>query len=140
MGVLLWISCFYIVSGSISLTQRVGVSNPSEEESETLGIRKWQEEVKSGSFTEIVLEEEKLTRYIQQGSGMIEIKSNDEMEILVIQSGMLLEVEGKASLSWTANGNVIVKTPSNQECKNSSNKRNTYHVLLLLFFGAWIAA
>jgi len=86
-------------------------SVPSQERCVELGIRDWPQTTKSGeSWSEEVQEGQNLTRYILQGSGTVSVNSvNKKFNV-----GVLLEVEGPASLEWkrdASSDSVIILTP-----------------------------
>lgn len=96
---------------SSALYARTEFSFPSQERCVELGIRDWPQTTKSGeSWSEEVQDGQNLTRYILQGSGTVSVNSvNKKFNV-----GLLLEVEGPASLEWKrddSSDSVIILTP-----------------------------
>ena len=84
---------------------------PSQQESVELGIREWPQQTKSSpSWTEQASDGQTLTRYILQGSGSVSVNEESPKKFNV---GMLMEVEGPASLEWQKDDgdDVIILTP-----------------------------
>lgn len=98
---------------SASVTSLAAVSPkysmPSQEESESLGIREWPQQTKTSAWKDEVSEDQTIVRYILQGSGTLYVDGSNAK----FNTGMLVEVEGPATLEWDKNDgeDVIILTP-----------------------------
>mmetsp|Transcript_6470 Transcript_6470/g.7433 ORF Transcript_6470/g.7433 Transcript_6470/m.7433 type:complete len:190 (+) Transcript_6470:142-711(+) len=85
---------------------------PSQEESVELGIREWPQTTKNDeAWSEQAAEGQTLVRYILQGSGTVTIDNDVEKPF---NTGLLIEVEGPASLEWkkgAMSDPIIILTP-----------------------------
>lgn len=83
---------------------------PSQEESVDLGIREWPQQTKSSSWDEEAKEGQTLVRYVLQGSGSVTVNGQAAKKFM---TGMLMEVDGPASLQWNKDDgeDVILLTP-----------------------------
>ena len=90
-------------------------TNPTQEQSVELGIREWPQQTKTQSnWEEEVKDGETSIRYILQGSGDLTIDGEKPKNF---STGMLIEINGPASLSWTKKGkdDVIILTPGYEQ-------------------------
>mmetsp|Transcript_10899 Transcript_10899/g.25817 ORF Transcript_10899/g.25817 Transcript_10899/m.25817 type:complete len:233 (-) Transcript_10899:366-1064(-) len=112
------------------------VSVPSQAECETLGIREWPQQSKTGSWTETVKPGSSLVRYVLEGSGSLAILGGNEAiassssssssfssSPIAVSPGTLVEIEADADegsdvrLAWTTSNDaeMILLTPGFEE-------------------------
>eukprot|EP00537_Pseudo-nitzschia_pungens_P014336 CAMPEP_0172384682 /NCGR_PEP_ID=MMETSP1061-20121228/2419_1 /TAXON_ID=37318 /ORGANISM="Pseudo-nitzschia pungens, Strain cf. pungens" /LENGTH=231 /DNA_ID=CAMNT_0013113395 /DNA_START=65 /DNA_END=760 /DNA_ORIENTATION=+ len=112
------------------------VSVPSQAECETLGIREWPQQSKTGSWTETVKPGSSLVRYVLEGSGSLAILGGNEATAssssssssfssspIAVSPGTLVEIEADADegsdvrLAWTTSNDaeMILLTPGFEE-------------------------
>jgi hypothetical protein len=91
---------------------RVQVSRPSSDVAAAQGIREWPQQTKGGSWREDSEDGELLTRYVLEGTGTVEIQQDGNARSFPLAPGTLVEVDGKAALSWTTSSpEMIILTP-----------------------------
>ena len=123
----------------------VDLQTPSPEEATALGIREWPQQVKSKgtSWSESVEPDRTVLRYILDGTGTVEIHPSLVQEeettttrmtrttrrttsspprtptavrlVVKVQTGNLIQVQGPATLHWTAQEEIILLTPGFEE-------------------------
>ncbi|KAL3899793.1 MAG: hypothetical protein SGARI_006382, partial [Bacillariaceae sp.] len=95
------------------MAANVNVSQPSSDAAAAQGMREWpQQTKKKGTWLEDCEDGELLTRYVLEGAGTVEIAQDDNSKSYKLSPGTLVEVEGKAALSWTvASSEMIILTP-----------------------------
>ena len=81
-------------------------------EAADMGIRDWPQQAKQGQWTESCGEGQTLVRYILDGKGTVEINDDPPKPVA---PGTLVEVDGEASLTWSAATELIVLTPGFEE-------------------------
>eukprot|EP00536_Pseudo-nitzschia_multiseries_P001448 jgi/Psemu1/283022/fgenesh1_pg.18_\ len=70
----------------------ITITVPSQTECETLGIREWPQQSKTGSWTETVASGTGLVRYVLEGSGSVRIAGAQQQAVRV-GPGTLVEIE-----------------------------------------------
>ena len=96
----------------------VQVTAPSPDEAAEMGIRDWPQQLKKGVWDEIVAEDRTVIRYVLDGTGSVEIIAGESeaTQTAKVGPGTLVEVTGKASLSWKIDTNeMIILTPGFEE-------------------------
>ncbi|VEU33661.1 unnamed protein product [Pseudo-nitzschia multistriata] len=101
---------------------RTELSVPSQAQCESLGIREWPQQSKSGSWTEAVAPGNSLVRYVLEGSGSLEIVTDGETERQSVRPGTLVEIESSESsgvqLEWACDAScpeMVLLTPGFEE-------------------------
>jgi hypothetical protein len=98
----------------LAMAANVRVSFPSSDDAASMGIREWPQLTKRGSWEEKSEEGTTLTRYILDGSGTLDIieVNKGEGATQTLKPGTLIEVKGKAVLSWRCTSSeMIILTP-----------------------------
>jgi hypothetical protein len=121
----------------------ISVTTPSSDAAAEMGIPEWSQQLKEGSWEETSSEGQTLVRYVLDGNGVLEIDTADHKypkRTTNLTPGTLVEVSGDASLSWSAEGEMIILTeiiltPGFEE----GNKSLAYAVAAILIFGALLA-
>jgi hypothetical protein len=114
----------------------VSVTSPSPDDAAAMGIRDWPQQLKKGSWEEKSNEGQTLVRYVLDGTGVLEIETDDLPKTTnKLSSGTLVEISGESSLSWRADGEMIILTPGFEE----GGKFIGVILVMLLTFGALLA-
>jgi hypothetical protein len=114
----------------------VSVTSPSPDDAAAMGIREWPQQLKKGSWEEKSNEGQTLVRYVLDGTGVLEIETDDLPKTTnKLSSGTLVEVSGESSLSWRADDEMIILTPGFEE----GGKFIGVILVMLLTFGALLA-
>jgi hypothetical protein len=114
----------------------VSVTTPSPDAAADLGIRDWPQQLKKGSWSEASDPGQTLVRYVLDGTGTVEIESNQSSKSSVLGPGTLIEVTGEAHLSWEASSSeMILLTPGFEE----RGKLLGVAALMVIVCGALIA-
>lgn len=115
----------------------VSVTNPSPDDAAEMGIRDWPQQLKEGTWDEETREGQTLIRYILDGTGVLRTEADDlGQNSYQLTPGTLVEVTGKASLSWRANEKLIILTPGFEE----GGKFIAVLAVMLLTFGALLGS
>lgn len=130
-------------ASSVILYYSTKISNPSQDESEILGIREWPQQSKTKDWSEKATDNQPLIRYILKGSGSLIIVDDDEDSDTIVKktkfsTGNLIEVDGPCSLKWTIDDdcdNIILLTPGFEQGKLFLGAI----VAMMVMFGALIS-
>lgn len=115
----------------------ISVSSPSPDEAADMGIRDWPQQLRKGSWEETSNEGQALVRYVLDGTGVIEIESGVSPKTTSkISPGSLVAVSGEATLSWRADGEMIILTPGFEE----GGKFLGVVAVMLLVFGVLLSS
>ena len=115
----------------------VRISLPSSDDAASMGIREWPQVTKTGSWQEESTDGKTLTRYILDGSGTLNIQDDSSnTRTTQLKPGTLIEVEGKAVLSWKCTSSeMIILTPGFEE----GNVFIAFGLVVVVLFGSLIA-
>jgi hypothetical protein len=115
----------------------ISVTTPSSDAAAERGIREWSQQLKKGSWEETSSEGQTLIRYVLDGNGVLEIDSaeSSRKRTTNLTPGTLVEVSGDASLSWSAEGEMIILTPGFEE----GGKLLGVAAAAIVIFGALLA-
>jgi hypothetical protein len=114
----------------------VSITTPSSDAAVQMGIREWPQQLKKGSWDETSAEGQTLVRYVLDGEGILEIEAAESPKRTTnLTPGTLVEVSGDASLSWRAEGEMIILTPGFEE----GGKFLGVAVAVIIIFGALVA-
>jgi hypothetical protein len=120
----------------------ISVTTPSSDAAAEMGIPEWSQQLKEGSWEETSSEGQTLIRYVLDGNGVLEIDTAESSpkRTTNLTPGTLVEVSGDASLSWSAEGEMIILTeiiltPGFEE----GNKSLGVAAAAILIFGALLA-
>lgn len=130
-------------ASSVILYYSTKISNPSQDESEILGIREWPQQSKTKDWSEKATDDQPLIRYILKGSGILTIVDDDTDSDTIVKkttfsTGNLIEVDGPCSLKWTIDDDcesVILLTPGFEQ----GNLFVGAIVAMMVMFGALIS-
>jgi hypothetical protein len=116
----------------------VSVTTPSPDAAAEMGIRDWPQQLKKGSWTDASGPGQTLVRYVLDGTGTVEIVTNNDSitKSSTIGPGTLIEVTGEAKLSWeSSSSEMILLTPGFEE----GGKLLGVAALMVIVCGALIA-
>ena len=114
----------------------VTVSQPSSDAAAAQGIREWPQQTKKGTWREDSEDGEILTRYVLEGTGTVEIEEQGNAKSFQVAPGTLIEVDGKAALSWAATSSeMIILTPGFEQ----GGVFAAVAAVVLILFGSLIA-
>jgi hypothetical protein len=115
----------------------VRISLPSSDDAASMGIREWPQVSKTGSWQEDSVDGKTLTRYILDGSGTLIIEDDtDKTRTTQLKPGTLIEVEGKAVLSWKCTSSeMVMLTPGFEE----GNVFIVFAFVVVALFGSLLA-
>lgn len=114
----------------------LNVSQPSPDAAAAQGIREWPQQTTTGSWLEDSEDGELLTRYVLEGTGTVEIEADGNTRSFNVAPGTLVEVDGKATLSWKASSQeMIILTPGFEQ----GGVFAAVAVVVLILFGSLIA-
>jgi hypothetical protein len=98
------------------MTVGVSVTNPTPDAAADMGIRDWPQQLKKGSWQETSADGQTLIRYILDGTGVLEVETSEASKSTTkLSPGTLVEISCGSTLSWKADNELIILTPSFEE-------------------------